>query len=1645
MMVRIFHHKNQRQNNNGRLINIKNGQTQQKCLTLKMIKQAKHRASILWLIAKATDNGRIPTELRDPFYRDHQGQELLKPWITQRMANAELYGRALANIYGVPDYSSFSHQNILQLLTRRGVFTDQLGIAEIGEHITETMLLKNCPVKLAAHMVIIECIMMLYIREILIPIKVMEVTSRFSGEDIDGVVYTELPPSTEPEDVALYWVNRACSQLNQEIARDYIQQQQQQQSDDGDCQPPPPPPVVVPSLEELSDMCDGCSLFALMAFYCPDHVDWREICLKQDISIADSIYNLQRIQYFCQELFPSDICFLLLEDFLYLPEPIVPNFLAFIADLLFMFEIQPVESVIPPYIRLYPELYQEEYHPSYPQMLTPSEMKAKSLKSTWNNNNNNNNNDSIETSSGGGASVEYPPNHPIYDRPSYTQQPQRTLSNLTLSYHQQQHQHGTSSSSSRRNSLNKSMNRRSSFLSTNGMNEMISNHNHHHLHDQSPDVEDESLYIEPMTNPNNSDDPNVTQLSQYFSSINLTPSLSNNHHGTMMMKDNNDEYHKNRSRASGGHLNDYFSSLSTVDQQQQQHSTNAINNNTHVRAQRQHPNNADNVKQLLHHHHHHHKDHHGSYNNNNNANDSQTNSSDTSSIAEMSDYSTITGTGAATADQSLIRAQLNEKRKQIEQDRQQERQKRVSSDHNFRQEVLKTLKNQHQQQDMIMDTMDFCRTDNLDDDNLTFEIHELNPIRREKTFTSIPSSVLASSTTTTTNNNKSTFVRKNLFSASDDLKASMTDLNYANAKDYHPPHHHSSFSSKSDSNSTKSIVNDQSSKIVETSEQKQSSESTTPPSEHNKLDQEIQSQESSSSAIIQPLSTQQSQTQTTPSIPLPQPPSSSQQQQQQQQQQTPRRSQWGQPMIPLAGQHQIHGGVLPPAPPIVPSTHPYHQPPAWSQTAPPIGYDSQWYHHHHHHQSPYHHPPPQSAYPPYGYVPPPPPPPMHPYDPYGGGAYVSPPGTTATATSQDPYVLSPMSGYPPQPPTHTITPQQFSTIPVTDQQQQQHQSINNNNLNDNSTSTNDHHHEQQQQPQQHPNNKTQPSSSQQTETFFISFNDCGNQQQKQQQQQTKRTRSIKTESNDKPTLTRTATQTLVSGTESGKKSQNVVDEQMDERIRELYNVRRPSIPSVPAVSFVIAADDLQNDNFNNSDTNHQLEDSLMMMNGSLMINGDGGDDHYYGDDSATPQRSHSSSMNNNQSLSGKSEEEMQRKKEAIMKQSLRRRAQHEQKRIQKEQELAAKRERERLKREQMERKKEEEREKRAFIFDQYKRRKQLAEEIEKNGGVAALQGTVARSSSTLILNRGGGGTSSLHQQQQVKMRQGTGTQQRPRPKSLHATLLDECSAALSTISGSVSGSSSRLSTSRDEIDDLMSCGRLSSAASISGVGTSNISRPQSAMSSQLCLNSSSNTAVSTPTGAFGEHHHSSAFAGLSSAFGTDLSSGIGIGCSNNNNQQQQQLQNQGPTSSNFFQEYNGPKLFVKPSQKSNKALILNAINVVLAGAVNSDTNRRVTEVINKCDSKYYLILFRNSGLQYRAIYSYNPEREEVTKLDGIGPKIVHNDMIDKFYKYNSGTKSFTAIQTKHLCVTIDAFTIHNHLWMSKAKQQQLQSTPRRFM
>ncbi|XP_070706473.1 calmodulin-regulated spectrin-associated protein 1-B-like isoform X2 [Pempheris klunzingeri] len=131
-------------------------------------------------------------------------------------------------------------------------------------------------------------------------------------------------------------------------------------------------------------------------------------------------------------------------------------------------------------------------------------------------------------------------------------------------------------------------------------------------------------------------------------------------------------------------------------------------------------------------------------------------------------------------------------------------------------------------------------------------------------------------------------------------------------------------------------------------------------------------------------------------------------------------------------------------------------------------------------------------------------------------------------------------------------------------------------------------------------------------------------------------------------------------------------------------------------------------------------------------------------------------------------------------------------------------------------------------------------------------------------------------------------------------------------------------------------------------------------------------------------------------------------------------------------EYNGPKLFKEPSSKSNKPIIINAIaHCCLAGRVNESQKNAILEELEKCESNHLIILFRDGGCQFRAIYSYSPDTEEITKFTGTGPRNISRKMIDKLYKYSSDRKQFTVIPAKTVSVSVDALTIHNHLWQVK--------------
>ncbi|XP_040202198.1 calmodulin-regulated spectrin-associated protein 3 isoform X2 [Rana temporaria] len=131
-------------------------------------------------------------------------------------------------------------------------------------------------------------------------------------------------------------------------------------------------------------------------------------------------------------------------------------------------------------------------------------------------------------------------------------------------------------------------------------------------------------------------------------------------------------------------------------------------------------------------------------------------------------------------------------------------------------------------------------------------------------------------------------------------------------------------------------------------------------------------------------------------------------------------------------------------------------------------------------------------------------------------------------------------------------------------------------------------------------------------------------------------------------------------------------------------------------------------------------------------------------------------------------------------------------------------------------------------------------------------------------------------------------------------------------------------------------------------------------------------------------------------------------------------------------EYTGPKLYKEPSAKSNKFIINNALShCCLAGKVNETQKSKVLEDMDKSQSNHFLILFRDSSCQFRAVYTFSAETDELTRLAGFGPRTITLSMVEDIYKYSSDRKRFTQIPSKTMSMSVDAFTIQGHLWQTK--------------
>lgn len=182
------------------------------------------------------------------------------------------------------------------------------------------------------------------------------------------------------------------------------------------------------------------------------------------------------------------------------------------------------------------------------------------------------------------------------------------------------------------------------------------------------------------------------------------------------------------------------------------------------------------------------------------------------------------------------------------------------------------------------------------------------------------------------------------------------------------------------------------------------------------------------------------------------------------------------------------------------------------------------------------------------------------------------------------------------------------------------------------------------------------------------------------------------------------------------------------------------------------------------------------------------------------------------------------------------------------------------------------------------------------------------------------------------------------------------------------------------------------------------------------------------------YHYHAATGGSSEKSSTNSGSQTNLSSSNNHQGESQSAAAASRTmmksSQSSWSIYTGPKLFAKPTTKTNLITIQNAIVKALEGAANEKTLRRMQETISihSATCSHFLILFRNRH-QFRGLYQYEQKPQDtIKKLDGIGPKIVNKDDILKYYKFDTPKRLFIEVRTRDISLTIIAFAIKDHLW-----------------
>ncbi|XP_060732852.1 calmodulin-regulated spectrin-associated protein 2a isoform X7 [Tachysurus vachellii] len=305
--------------------------------------RAKIHSSLKWLVSKAFGPDSVPDKLKDPFYTDQYEQEHVKPPVVDLLLSAELYCHAGSLILKSDAAKPLlGHDAVIQALAQKGLYVT------VHERLVTERDLSMRPIQMSAHLALIDTLMMAYTVETVSMDKVVACMQQYSTDCADG----DMPYDTE--DGVISWMNKVNEYLKEIIIQEQSRREAQR------AEPleipkaryrkeqtlPKTVPWIPPVDNLLKDSTDGCALAALLHFYCPDLIKLDDVCLKESMSLADSLYNLQLVQDFCREHL-NHCCHFSLEDMVYASSSIKNNYLVFMAELFWWFEVVKPSFVQP--------------------------------------------------------------------------------------------------------------------------------------------------------------------------------------------------------------------------------------------------------------------------------------------------------------------------------------------------------------------------------------------------------------------------------------------------------------------------------------------------------------------------------------------------------------------------------------------------------------------------------------------------------------------------------------------------------------------------------------------------------------------------------------------------------------------------------------------------------------------------------------------------------------------------------------------------------------------------------------------------------------------------------------------------------------------------------------------------------------------------------------------------------------------------------------------------------------------------------------------------------------------------------------------------------------------------------------------------